>query len=133
MNMDEIKVSEHINYWLESSKKDLTVMDHLYEKKDYSYALFFGHLLLEKVLKALFLKKKKSIPPYKHSLPLLIEKIGLKIDEKQESFLEEVSDFNIEARYPDIKFSFYKKCTKLYTDGKIREIKEFYKWIKSII
>ncbi len=131
--MNEIKVDEHINFWLESSKKDLTVMNHLYEKKDFSYALFFGHLLLEKTLKALFVKRKKSIPPYKHSLPLLIEKIGLDINETQESFLEEVSDFNIEARYPDIKFSFFKKCTKAYTEIKIKEIKEFYKWIRSMI
>ncbi len=133
MSMDENKVKEHIEFWLESSSKDLIVMNHLFEKKDYSYSLFFGHLILEKVLKALFVKKKKNIPPYKHSLPLLVEKIGFEIDENKETFLEEVSDFNIEARYPDIKFSFYKKCTKEYTEVKIKEIKEFYKWIKSMI
>ncbi len=44
--MDEIKVNEQVDFWLESSNKDLTVMNHLFEKKDYSYSLFFGHLLL---------------------------------------------------------------------------------------
>jgi dTDP-4-amino-4,6-dideoxygalactose transaminase len=33
----------------------------LYEKGDYSYALFFGHLTLEKLLKAVFTKSEDKI------------------------------------------------------------------------
>ncbi|MEI6091420.1 MAG: hypothetical protein WCR42_13275 [bacterium] len=33
-------------------------MEHLFESGDYSYSLFIGHLVLEKILKAHFVKHK---------------------------------------------------------------------------
>jgi HEPN domain-containing protein len=72
-------------------------------------------------------------PPFKHSLPLLAEKANLQLTTAQETFLEEVTDFNIEARYPDIKFQFFKKCTKNFTEKYFNELKDFYKWLKILI
>ena len=40
-----------INYWDSEAKESLQVAQHLFDKKDYSYALFFGHLAIEKLLK----------------------------------------------------------------------------------
>lgn len=122
-----------ISYWLKSAESDLTVAEHLFEKGDYHYCLFIGHLVLEKTLKALYVKNVDLNPPFKHSLPLLAEKANLQITTAQETFLEEVTDFNIEARYPDIKFQFFKKCTKNFTEKYFNEIKDFYKWLKILI
>ncbi|MFQ5824769.1 MAG: HEPN domain-containing protein [bacterium] len=108
-------------------------MDHLFEKGDYHYALFIGHLVLEKVLKALFVKRVNKIPPFSHSLVLLANKADLILDDEQKEFLEIVTDFNIAARYPDQKFKFYKKCTKEFTEPQIRKIKEYYEWLKSLV
>jgi len=41
-----------------------------------------------------------------------------------------ITGFNIEARYPDLKRSFRKKCTKDYAATQIREIKEIMKWLR---
>jgi HEPN domain-containing protein len=48
MNQEEI-----VAYWKVEAEESLKVAHHLIEKKDYSYALFFGHLAVEKLLKAL--------------------------------------------------------------------------------
>jgi len=40
-------------------------------------------------------------------------------------------EFHLQARYPDASRAFYKKCTKGYADGRLIEIKEAFKWIKS--
>ena len=40
-------------YWLVEAEEALQVADHLFEKRDFSYSLFFGHLAIEKILKAL--------------------------------------------------------------------------------
>jgi len=122
-----------IDYWLTTAASDLEVAEHLFEKGDYHYCLFFGHLVLEKTLKALFVKNVSSNPPFKHSLPMLAEKGQLQLTQKQETFLEEVTDFNLEARYPDFKFSFYKKCNKEFTEQYFNQIKEFYQWLKTLI
>lgn len=121
-----------ISYWLKAAESDLVVANHLFEKGDYHYCLFIAHLVLEKTLKAVYVKNKDLNPPFKHSLPLLAQKAGINLDDEQESFLEEVTDFNIEARYPDIKFSFYKRCTKEFTEKYFTKMKEYYQWLKSM-
>ena len=51
------------SYWLKEAHEALTVAEHLFEKEDYSYALFFGHLALEKILKALYVDINKEHAP----------------------------------------------------------------------
>lgn len=120
---------EKVNYWIKSSENDWLVAGHLFEKKDYPYALFFGHLTIEKLIKAIFVSKFDKSPPYTHRLAYLAEKTGLKISAKRLELLEIITDFNLEARYPDEKFSFHKKCTKKFTEAKLKKIKEMKKWL----
>jgi hypothetical protein len=40
----EFDVGQVVSYWLIEADEALRVADHLVEKTDYSYALFFGHL-----------------------------------------------------------------------------------------
>ena len=57
-----------IAYWVTSADQDWQVAGHLFEKGDYAYALFFGHLTLEKLLKAVFVRIKGDTPPMTHRL-----------------------------------------------------------------
>jgi hypothetical protein len=43
--------------------------------------------------------------------------------------LEVITDFHLEARYPDEKFSFFKKCTKEFTDKNLRRIGGLRRWL----
>jgi HEPN domain-containing protein len=43
---------DKVQYWITAAENDWRVAGHLYEKNDYPYALFFGHLTIEKLLKA---------------------------------------------------------------------------------
>ena len=54
---------------------------------------------------------------------------NLNLSSEKLEFLKKVNEFNIEARYPDKKFSFYKLCTKEFTEKYFTEIKEIYKWL----
>ncbi len=123
------KIKEIINYWLKCAREDLKVMEHLFEKGDYHYSLFLGHLLLEKTLKAYHVKTIQKHAPFTHSLTYLAEKSGLKLSEERISLLEAVNQFNLEARYPDKKFEFYKICNKEFTSSYMKKIKEFYQWL----
>ena len=120
---------EKIAYWLTSAENDRIVADHLFEKGDYPYALFFGHLTLEKILKAIFVKKTNEAPPLTHRLVFLAEKAGLPASPEQFELLEIVTDFNLEARYPDERFSFFQKCTVPFTQDYMSKIEEFRKWL----
>jgi HEPN domain-containing protein len=121
---------ELIAYWMKSSDRDFETMQHLFEKKDYHWALFLGHLVLEKLLKAYYVKQIDTNPPLIHNLLRLAEKSGLTVCEEQEDVLDTISTFNIRARYDDYKSEFYQLCTQEFTMQWITHIKELRTWIK---
>jgi HEPN domain-containing protein len=120
---------EKINYWIKSAENDWRVAGHLFEKEDYPYALFFGHLTIEKLFKAFYVNKFDEPPPYTHRLTYLSEKTGIDISLERMEILEIITDFNLEARYPDEKFSFHKKCTKEFTETSLKKIEEIKAWL----
>ncbi len=61
-------------------------------------------------------------PPRTHNLVYLAEKSGMALSGQQTELLETVNDFNLEARYPDEKFSFYKRCTRTFTRHYLNQI-----------
>jgi HEPN domain-containing protein len=75
------EIEKTIKYWLESASYDLDTGRTLLESKRFPYALFFGHLALEKILKALVVKATKQHAPYTHSLPFLASQTNLEIPE----------------------------------------------------
>ena len=136
MSNDEkrkINVQEIKKYWLEEALEALNVADHLYEKNDYSYSLFFGHLAIEKLLKGLFVLKKGEHAPYIHNLQRLAEMLDIKLTDDRTEKLITITRFNLESRYPDQKRSFRKKCTKEFTENELKKIKDIFKWLKSMI
>ena len=68
-----------------------------------------------------------------NDLYALASKTNIKLNEEQKDFLHKVTFFNIEARYPDYKKSFYKSCTKAFTEENFQKIKEYFQWLKSQI
>lgn len=124
-----------MNYWIESSDKDYEVMLDLQKSKRNSYALFFGHLVIEKLLKAVYAKNNKSTPhaPKSHDLDYLAKKMNLATTEHQNDLLETISHFNLEARYDDYKKTFENKCTDEYTENQIKNIEEVRTWLKTLL
>ncbi len=86
-------------------------------------------MTIEKILKAIYVDKIEDTPPYTHRLVYLSEKVSLKLTDEQLELLETITDFNMEARYPDEKLSFKKRCTKDFTEMYLFKIKEMKEWL----
>jgi hypothetical protein len=71
----------------------------------------------------------RPLPSITHRLTYLAEKIGLELSPERQELLEIITDFNLEARYPDEKFSFHKKCTKKFTETSLEKIEEIKEWL----
>lgn len=121
---------ELIEYWTKSSQMDFEAALELFKAQKYPHSLFFAHLSVEKQLKALFVKTKGKHPPITHNLLVLAKKSDLELNDLQVKQFTEINTFNIEARYPDEKFKFYKKCTSEFTGKYIKEIQEILGWLK---
>jgi HEPN domain-containing protein len=128
--MDDEQLKKAIDYWLTSAEYDVDVAKSLFKKKKYHYSLFFGHLTLEKVLKAIYIKKKSAHAPITHSLPYLVEKAELEIDSERLERLAEYMEFYIEGRYPKDLEAVFKKCNRPFTKKKLKEITEMFEWLK---
>ncbi len=122
-----------LKYWIDSSDKDFIAVEHLFEKQDYHWALFIGHLVIEKMLKAYYVKNIDNHPPFTHNLLYLAEKSNLQLNETQKDDLVTITAFNVRTRYDDYKLAFYKICTKEYTDEWINKITGLRKWIKELL
>lgn len=89
-------VERTVSYWLEGAQYDLGVADAMFKGKKYPYALFMGHLALEKILKALIVKNRKTHAPFTHSLPYLAENSKLVVPEAILVKLREFMEFHFE-------------------------------------
>lgn len=116
-----------IEYWSKTAEHDYETMLGLFKLKRYSDSLFFGHIILEKILKAHVVKKTKDHPKPIHNLVVLAKEASIDLTKEDMEFLAEVNKFNIRTRYPDYKLSFYKLCTLNYTKSKLEKIKIIYK------
>lgn len=65
-----MKKDEIINYWLSSSDKDFRAMGSLFRSGHYVWTLFLGNLILEKLLKAIYVKNIDTNIPFIHNLSL---------------------------------------------------------------
>ena len=127
-------IAEHIRYWLDSAEHDWETAENLFTAKKYDWSLFIGHLVLEKILKAVFVQENNNkLPPKTHNLLRLAEQSRIELSEEQEMLLDRVSEFNIETRYPQYKNEFYKKCTSELAEEYFGKIKEMATWLKSRI
>ena len=122
-----------IESWINSSDNDFLTMNDMYKTKHYDWALFMGHLTIEKLLKALYLKTTGEHPPLIHDLRRLAERINLSLTDDRIIQLDSISRFNIRARYDDYKQSFYKLCTVEFADEWISKINECRLWIKQML
>lgn len=122
---------EHLKYWLNSAEKSFQVAQDNFKLKHYNWCLFFCHLTLERILKGLAVKRANKSPLPIHNLVRLAKQARLALSPDQTSDFEEISSFNIEARYDDLKLSFYKKATKVYTEKWLNKCQEYFQWLKN--
>ena len=127
---EKIDIKKIADHWLSDSDKDYDTMLHLYHSKDYSWSLFIGHIVLEKLLKSVIVKVTKDHAPFTHELVKLSALTKLEFSEEQLDWLDTITAFNLNARYDNYKQAFTRKCTLEFTKDWIEKIKLLRTWIK---
>jgi len=127
---DNIDFENIIRNWNDSSDKDYLTMLHLFKSRDYSWSLFIGHIVIEKLLKAVVVKVTKDHAPFSHDLTKLARLSEIEFSEEQLDWLDTITTFNLNARYGSYKQAFHMKCTPAYTNEWLKKVKELRSWIK---
>jgi HEPN domain-containing protein len=122
-----------VRHWIETSDEDFQTMIKLFEGKSYNWSLFLGHISIEKLLKAYYVKMFHKHSPFTHNLYRLSEHCNLKLSEEFSDWLDKITAFNLNARYDDYKREFYSICTEEFTKEWIEKIKILGSWIKKML
>ncbi len=130
---DVIDVEMIREHWIATSNDDCKTMNNLFLSGSNNWALFVGHISVEKLLKALYVQRHKQHAPRIHNLYRLAELCGIELTDNYPDWLDTVTSFNINARYDDYKKEFQRICTKEYTELWIGRIKELRQWIEQML
>ncbi len=126
-------LAEKIDYWLDIAEYDLKTSGAMLHTSRFLYTVFMAQQALEKLLKALYLKENKEDPPFTHNLLYILKGTSLDCTTEQKEFLNRLTAYYIEGRYPLYK----EKLSSLVDKGEATKIfenaKELFSWIKSRI
>lgn len=96
-----MNIEKQVAYWIDSAKEDWEAAHHLLEGGKYRHGLFFLHLSIEKVLKAIYSKRLAQVPPKIHNLEILLKRVEIPYSAEQMEKVQTINTFNLEGRYPD--------------------------------
>ncbi len=131
-NLTEKQIQEIIEYWRDTAMHDWKTAQFLWNSKRYDACLFYCHLVLEKLLKGLAVQKTKMSDPFIHDLVELLTKAKINAEKEEINNLEIFTGFNIRCRYPKDKLSFYKMCTRKFSEPYFKEAGKLVIWLKNL-
>jgi HEPN domain-containing protein len=116
---------QHIDYWKNTAVEDWTTVEVLFSTKRYLHCLFWSHLVLEKLAKALWVKTHADdIPPKVHNIVWLLAESGIDLGKDMMEFLVKLNRFQLSTRYPDYMNDIYKICTEEFTVQELEMVKK---------
>jgi HEPN domain-containing protein len=101
-----INIVKQKEYWCNTAENDIETAAILITSGKYIEGMFFCHLCIEKIIKALVVKQTEDIPVRSHDLFYLIEIAKIEITEEQTNFMQILMKYQLEGRYPE----FYPKA-----------------------
>ena len=121
---------EHIKFWIEQADDDWAAVDTLFQGKKYLQALFFAHLVIEKVCKALWIKhNNEKVPPRTHNLIYLLSLTPINLNNERSEFLLSLNRFQLEGRYPDYLTKLHNICNEQFTTSMLETTNDLRLWL----
>jgi len=125
---------EYLRFWIHQAESDWEVVEALFTIKKNSQSLFWGHLVLEKLCKAIWIRdNNENILPKSHNLIYLLSQTTIKLDDEQKEFFLTTNRFQIEGRYPEYINEIETICNDEFTKTNLEKINFYRKWLQEIL
>ncbi|HPJ37686.1 MAG TPA: HEPN domain-containing protein [Spirochaetota bacterium] len=125
-----MELQKQIDYWHKGSLSDVDTAGILIEKSKYTEGMFFCHLAIEKILKAVYVKMQSEFAPKSHNLFMLSEKSGISLNDDMEYFFGILMKYQIQGRYPSPSTGGHSKMQILKF---LEKTKEAQKWLEKML
>jgi len=121
---------EHIQFWIDQAQDDWGAVDNLFIGRKFLQSLFFAHLVIEKICKAIWIKyNTENVPPRSHNLLFILSTTPIQINENFREFILTLSRFQIEGRYPEYLSNMHLICNEQFTAELINKTNEIRLWL----
>lgn len=117
---------DHVNYWKETAEQDWSSAQALLAAGNYLNSLFFAHLVIEKLSKALWVQENASDhPPRIHNIARILDATSVVLSPDEEVLVTELNSFQMEGCYPDYARTVYQRATKVFATDLLLETENF--------
>jgi HEPN domain-containing protein len=117
--------------WLESAEYDLETARNILSSERYIYVIFFCHLVIEKMLKALVTEVHQEPAPRSHDLIYLAKRAETKLEPKLYEFISKLNNASIPTRYPSDMRQRLSEYSKQVAASYLKQTEEVAQWLKS--
>ncbi|MBM3748218.1 MAG: HEPN domain-containing protein [Acidobacteria bacterium] len=124
-----LDIAKQVEHWRQSAEEDWAVAVDLVRDGRSRHGLFFAHLALEKLLKALVCRRTREMAPKIHNLVRLAEVAELRPSPEQSDVLADMNAFHLEGRYPE---SLTPEPTQEEAQTYLGGAEEVYRWLTSL-
>jgi HEPN domain-containing protein len=123
---------DHIRYWIQQSEDDWEAVNTLSQGGKNLQSLFFAHLVIEKLCKAIWIKDNESnFPPRTHNLNYLLSQTSIVLSDSFSELLLTLNRFQLEGRYPEYISQVHRLCNDSFTLELINKTNDIRLWLIS--
>jgi len=116
---------QHIDFWMNTSEEDWITVGVLFSMDRYFHSLLWAHLMIAKLAKALWIKRKANlIPPETDNILWFLNEAEVDLGNDLTEFLSSFSEFQLSNQNPDGMNFVYRVCTKEFTKQELEKVKE---------
>jgi HEPN domain-containing protein len=126
-------MSQAAQRWAEQARYDLETARAMLDSGRYLYVLFCCQQAVEKMLKALIVKRLDDLPPRIHQLIRLADAATLELTDERAEFLRELSAYYIQTRYPEEIRDLSAKITENQARCILEGTEETIQWLRSML
>lgn len=121
-----------VRYWLNAAREDWKWALSCYRDtyKHHSYALHFGRLYIEKLLKAVVVKETRAHAPFRLSLVELAQRTQLELDAEQINLLTRLDEYTIDNIDNPENQALREKLTRKFSQKELHAIRKLGRFLE---
>ena len=108
--------ADRIAYWMNAADQNWQEVGAMFTAGTYVPCLFWAHLTIEKLAKALWVQDNVGdTPPFTHNIARLLVDTTLVLTPAQATFTQQLNTFQLEGRYESYTVNLRQQATQAFT------------------
>lgn len=115
--------ADHIAYWMNAADQNWSEVGAMFAAGTYVPCLFWAHLTIEKLAKALWVQDNAGdTPPFTHNIARLLADTNLALTPAQATFVQQLNTFQLEGRYESYTANLRQQATPAFTQAVLHDV-----------